>query len=70
MDKWDGRQKCLWSQLNNSTRNPPIGKASKNAAALKFNPWPPEAAFSVVLSNFDKCRLEVADGVISCVAVY
>ena len=41
----------------------------QNAAPLKFDPKPSEAAFSAVFSNFDKCRLEIAGDVMSDVAV-
>ena len=40
-----------------------------NATPLKFYRKPSEAAFSTVSSNFDKCRPEVADDVISSEAV-
>ena len=40
------------------------------AAPLKFDPKHLEAAFSTVLTNFDKCRSEVAGDIISSVAVY
>ena len=35
----------------------------------KFDWKPPEASFSAVFSNFDKCRAEEADDVISSMAV-
>ena len=35
-------------------RSPPIGWARQNAAQLKFYPKPFEAAFSDVISKFDK----------------
>ena len=42
----------------------------QNAAPLKFDPKLSKAVFLAVFSNFDKCRPEVADEVISifCVA--
>ena len=39
------------------------------AVKLKFDQKPQEAAFSAVSSNFEKCRREVADDVISGLAV-
>ena len=47
------------------TRNPPIGWAKQNAAPLKFNPKPSEAAFS----TSDSCRPEVDSDVIFGTAV-
>ena len=41
----------------------------QNAAPLKFDPKPSDATFSAVFSNFKKCRPEVANDVISGVAV-
>ena len=40
-----------------------MGQAKRHAT--KIRPKPSKAAFSVVLSNFDKCRREVADDAIS-----
>ena len=41
----------------------------QNAAPLKFDPKPSQAALSAVFANFDKCRSEAAGDVISGVAV-
>ena len=40
-----------------------------SAQPLKFHPKLSEAAFSAVFPNFEKCQHEVADDVISYVAV-
>ena len=40
-----------------------------SAAPLKFDPKPSEAIYAAILSNFEKCRPEVADNVIADVAV-
>ena len=42
----------------------------ENAAPLKFDPKPSEAAFSAVFPNFDYCQPEVGDEVIYGVTVY
>ena len=42
---------------------------SQNAAPLKFDPKPSEAAFSAIFSNFDKCRPKAAGDVVSGAAV-
>ena len=52
------------------TRSQPIGGAGKNAAPLKFAPNRRRRHMRSFFSNFDKCRPEVADDVISGVAVY
>ena len=36
-----------------------------NAALVKFDPKPAEAAFSAIFSNLDKCQSDVAGEVIS-----
>ena len=41
----------------------------QNAAPINFDPKPFEAAFSIVFSNFDKCRPEAVSDDISGVAV-
>ena len=51
------------------TRCPPIGGGKQNVALLKFDPKPSEATLSAVISNFDKCRPEVALDFIFSVAV-
>ena len=63
----DGR-KWFWRQLNNSRRSPPIGGAGKMPATKIW----PKAIWSGIFRrfpNFDKCQLEVAGDIISCVAV-
>ena len=52
-----------------ATTSPTIGWARQTAAPLKFDPMPSEAAYSAVSSNFEKCPQEVADDVLSSVAV-
>ena len=43
----------------------PASNGWQNAASLKFDPKPLEAALSAVISNFEKCRPEAVDDVIS-----
>ena len=62
------------SVININRHNWPNKKSTnwwgrQNATPLKFNPKPHEASFSAISSNFEKCRPEVADDVISSVAV-
>ena len=44
-----------------------VGQAKRSVT--EFNPKTQEAAFSTVVSNFDKCQMEVASDVISDLAV-
>ena len=56
--------------LDNEPNKTPINwLARQNAAPLKFDPKPSEAAFSTVFLNFNKCRPAAADDVISSMAI-
>ena len=57
-----------YAAISKSNKTPTNWWCRQNAAALKFDPKPSEAAFSVCL-NFVKCRPEVIDDVIFSVAV-
>ena len=50
------------------TRSPPIGWARQNAAPLKFDPKPSNAAFLGLFSD-ERCRSEVTGDVISGMAI-
>ena len=52
-----------------TTRSPPVGWGTQNAAPRKFDPKPLHEVFSTALSNFDKYIPQVAGGVISGVVV-
>ena len=64
MDGWKG----FWSQLNNSTRCPPIGEAARRCATTIRLKAVGSRIFGR-FANFDKCRSKILVDVISGVAV-